>query len=106
MLPIHPRTTLEKKADADCPDPPTHVLMDSLLLNPILLVRLTDRLAIGLSVALLTCTINRDWMRSVFLSTRSISRITSPCLLIGPLLLSHESEAECDAHVVELGWFR
>lgn len=34
----------------------------------------------------------------VFLSTRGVSRITSPCLLVGLLLHPHKSKGKCYTH--------
>ena len=65
-------------------------------------VRGADRLAGGRTVAVLRCTIDRVRLWGVFLSTRGVSRITSPCLLVGPPMLSEKINAECDAHIEDL----
>ena len=70
--------------------------MDYLLLYFFWRVRSTDRLAGGRSV--LRHTIDRMRLWCVFLNTRGVSRITSPCLLVGLLLHPHESKGKCDAH--------
>ena len=71
--------------------------MDYLLLCFFRRVRSTDRLAGGRSV--LRHTIDRMRLWCVFLNTRGVSRITSPCLLVGLLLHPHESKGKSDAHV-------
>ena len=76
--------------------------MDYLLLTFIRLIRGTDRLAGGRSIAVLRCAIDRVRLWCVLFSPRGIiSRIPSLCLLIGLPLHSHKSNAECDAHIQE-----
>lgn len=91
---LAPDNRAKPKAAAKCP---TCVPMDYLLPCLFRLVRSTDRLAGGRSV--LRHTIDRMRLWCVFLNTRGVSRITSPCCLVGLLLHSHESKGKCDAHV-------
>ena len=72
--------------------------MDYLLLYFFRLIRSADRLAGKRSV--LRHTVDRMRLWCVFLNIRGVvSRITSPCLLVGLPLHPHKSKGECDTHV-------
>ena len=61
------------------------------------------------SVVGLMSSINRVRFGCVSLSIRVVSGITSPCLFVGLLLHSHESESQCYAHITNTNlsvWLR